>query len=142
MNIDINMIRTIGFFLFALLILRIYFLFITGSKTETIAETDTDDVILRARKLAYDGMHNELQRYVKKELMTKYQNTELRRILADSYYKTGKHSAAAKNYEALLVITPDDYELKLLLAHSLRFDKQVERAIQFYEEIVAANPLE
>lgn len=139
-NIDYNMIKLLGLLVFALLILRIYFLFVSGGKVEEDPETEVDDVVKRAQRLFSDNMHNELQRYLRRELMTKYKSVELRRILADSYYKIGNYNSAAKHYEAILHLSPQDYEVRVLLAHSLKLDRQTNKAIKAYEEVLAKNP--
>ncbi len=143
MHISTNTLQILGLIGFLIIVLRIYFLFVSGSRKEEDVESSLDEVIARAKQLESDGMHNELQRYVQKELTLKYTaNIELRKILAGSYYRTGNHKAAASHFDVILQLDPNDYDIKLMLAEALKLDKQTQRAIAAYKKILEINPEE
>lgn len=139
---NLQTITLLGIIVFIVVIVRIYILFVNSSKNEDVAESTIDDVIARARQLMKNNMHNELQRYIKKELQARQKNSTLRTMLADSYFDTGNFTGAAKHYEAVLHFEPKDYNAKLKMANALKLSNHNKKAMIAYEDILRTNPKE
>lgn len=126
--------------IFGIIILYAYLLFLFGSKKQKNTETPLEEVISRASQLYKTGMHLELQRYVKRELIKHYKSVDLRSILVNSYFKTRNYRLAAAHLDAILQIDNTNYSAKGMLADCLRLDGQFRKAIVAYEELLIEQP--
>ena len=138
-----NILLIIGLVLFAATVIWIYMLFMASSIKgieKQLPETeidDSDDVISHCMKLYDQGMHAELQRYAQRKLASKYNDIELRRILAKSLLETDNERMAILHYEAILTISPRDPEVLEFLASYYCEHGPKNRAIDLYEKIYA-----
>ena len=88
----------------------------TNTLFERILLLDNEDIVAHCQKLYDQGLHAELQRYAQRKLATKFNNVELRRILAKSLMDTDNERLAIMHYEAILAISPRDPEVLNFLA--------------------------
>lgn len=136
-----NILLICALIIFAFIILRIYFLFLLNNEEkEQPQELSTDDAMERARQLYNNGMHLELQRFLKRELTKKYDCLELRKLLIQSYLEIGNTSLAALHLEAVLKIDPNDEEAKQQLGKIYLEDGNKRKALTVYENIYKDNP--
>lgn len=135
-----NILLISALIIFAFIILRIYFLFLLNTEEKEPEELTLDETIKRAQQLYANGMHLELQRFLKKELTKKYQSLELRKILIRSYLDVGNTSLAALHLEAVLKVDPSDMESREELGRIYLEDGNKRKALAVYEAIYAYNP--
>ena len=103
-------------------------------------ELTVDDALSRAQQLYNNGLHLELQRFLKGELAKKFNSLELRKLLIRSYIDTGNTKFAAMHLEAVLKIDPDDFESKEELGKIYLEDGNKRKALNVYEDIYKTNP--
>ncbi len=134
-----NVLLILGLVLFTCTFLWVYikFLSITVNKTNTkkVVDEAYENPYERCKKLYAQGMHAELQRYAQRELAKNFANTELRRILAQSFMETGNEDLAIAHYEAILSISPQDIETREFLANYYCENGPKSKAIELYEQI-------
>ena len=107
---NVNLLLICALIIFVFIILRIYFLFLLNTEEKEPEELTVDDALARAQQLYNNGLHLELQRFLKQELTKKYNSLELRKLLIRSYIDTANTKSAALHLEAVLKIDPDDVE--------------------------------
>ena len=138
---NINLLLICALIIFAFIILRIYFLFLLNTEEEKEPEELTiDDALSRAQQLYNNGLHLELQRFLKNELARKYNSLELRKLLIQSYLDTGNTKFAAMHLEAVLKIDPTDSEAKEELGKIYLEDGNKRKALIVYEDIYRNDP--
>ena len=136
-----NILLICALIIFAFIILRVYFLFLlNGEEKEEPKELSVDEALERARQLYNNGMHLELQRFLKKELTQKYNSLELRKLLIQSYLEIGNTSLAALHLEAILKIDPSDDEARQELGKIYLDSGNKRKALAVYESIYKDNP--
>ena len=137
-----NILLIIGLVLFVCAVLWIYMLFMASSlkgavKQTSAAEVEYDDVMGHCMQLYNQGLHAELQRYAQRKLANKFNDIELRRILAKSLMETDNDRMAIMHFEAILTISPRDPETLETLANYYCEHGPKNRAIDLYEKIYA-----
>lgn len=137
-----NVLLIVGLVLFAGAVFWIYALFLSSinrvdEKQEV--EVDNDDALEYCNKLYEQGLHAELQRYAQRKLAKKYNDIELRRILAKSFLETENDRMAIMHYEAILTISPRDPDALDVLASYYCEHGPKNRAIDLYEKIYALD---
>ena len=137
---NVNLLLICALILFAFIILRIYFLFLLNNDEKEPVELTVDDALARARQLYNNGLHLELQRFLKNELAKKFNSLELRKLLIQSYLDTGNTKFAALHLEAILKIDPTDSEAKEQLGKIYLEDGNKRKALNIYEDIYKNNP--
>ncbi len=137
---NINLLLICALIIFAFIILRIYFLFLLNTEEKEPEELTVDDALTRAQQLYNNGLHLELQRFLKNELTRKYNSLELRKLLIQSYLDTGNTKFAALHLEAVLKIDPTDSEAKEQLGKIYLEDGNKRKALNVYEDIYKNNP--
>ena len=135
-----NILLISALIIFAFIILRVYFLFLLHEEEKPPEELTLDETIKRAQQLYNNGMHLELQRFLKKELTKKYQSLELRKLLIRSYLDIGNTNLAALHLEAVLKVDPSDMESREELGRIYLEDGNKRKALAVYETIYAYNP--
>ncbi len=140
-----NVLLIIGLVLFACAVVWVYVLFMASSikdvkKQVVEVEDDTEDILEHCNKLYDQGLHAELQRYAQRKLSNQFNNVELRRILAKSLWETDNEKMAIMHYEAILKISPKDFETLDFLASYYCEHGPRARAIDLYEKIYAYDP--
>ena len=65
---NVNLLLICALIIFAFIILRIYFLFLLNTEEKEPEELTVDDALSRAQQLYNNGLHLELQRFLKGEL--------------------------------------------------------------------------
>ncbi len=140
----ITQLLTILLVLFIFFIARVYFLFIaSGFAERKKEEADTEEAIIaNAVKLFKAGKHEALQKYLKRNIPKYYKSVPLRSILVNSYYKNEKYNMAVAHLAAILEIDPYNYSAKGMLADCYKYNGQVRKAIETYEEILEEEPNE
>ncbi len=137
---NVNLLLICALILFAFIILRIYFLFLLNNDEKEPVELTVDDALARAHQLYNNGLHLELQRFLKNELAKKFNSLELRKLLIQSYLDTGNTKFAALHLEAILKIDPTDSEAKEQLGKIYLEDGNKRKALNIYEDIYKNNP--
>ena len=137
---NVNLLLICALIIFAFIILRIYFLFLLNTEEKEPEELTVDDALSRAQQLYNNGLHLELQRFLKGELAKKFNSLELRKLLIRSYIDTGNTKFAAMHLEAVLKIDPDDFESKEELGKIYLEDGNKRKALNVYEDIYKTNP--
>lgn len=135
-----NILLICALMIFAFIILRVYFLFLLNTEEKPPEELTVDDALSRAQQLYNNGMHLELQRFLKKELTKKYNSLELRKLLIQSYLEIGNTNLAALHLEAVLKIDPHDSDAKEQLGKIYLEDGNKRKALAVYEDIYRDNP--
>ncbi len=138
MNYNLLLISALVIFIF--IILKVYFLFLFKPEEEASRELTVDEAIVHANALYDNGLHIELQRFLKKELIKKFKSVDLRKILIRSYIDTANESLAALHLDALLKVNPNDIESKELLADIYYKENKKIKALTLYEQIHKYDP--
>ncbi len=100
-------------------------------------ENSQEDVMSHCMDLYNQGLHAELQRYAQRKLAKRFNDIELRRILAKSLMETDNEKIAIMHFEAILTISPRDFEALEVLAQYYSEHGPKNRAIELYEKIYA-----
>ena len=137
-----NILLIIGLVLIACIVIWFYILFMTSSlkgiakQTEEV-EDEQENILEHCMNLYNQGLHAELQRYTQRKLAKRFNDIDLRKILAKSLMETDNEKMAIMHYEAILTIVPRDFETLEILAQYYMEHGPKGRAIDLYEKILS-----